>query len=107
MTTTWQILDSKRQKINGLITKITYRCLVQLDNNIDIKVGELEFTGDSSSPDFIPYENLTEETLIGWVQSSLGNTEVTAIETALQNSVTARKAEKDAETESNGLPWRQ
>jgi hypothetical protein len=107
MTTTWQILNSKRQKTNGLITKISYRCLVQLDNNIARKIGELELTGDPSSSDFIPYENLTEETLIEWVQSSLGSTEVTAIETALQNNVTALKEAKDAETELNGLPWRQ
>jgi hypothetical protein len=106
MTTTWQILDTKYQIANGLIVKVVYGCMVQLDNFLDRKVGEIELTGDPTSPDFIPFDRLTEETIVGWIKTSLGDTQVTAIETGLQNSVTARKTAQDAQTTKQGLPWR-
>lgn len=105
MTTTWQIYDTKSQIANGLITKVVYGCLVQLEDEIDRKIGEMILTGDSTLPNFIPFTDLTEEIVIGWVKSSLGETEVTAIETQLQDKVTARKTAKDNAIEKNGLPW--
>jgi CobQ-like glutamine amidotransferase family enzyme len=106
MTTSWQILDTKYQTADGLVTKVTYGCTAQIDNLIDRTIGHLELTGDPTSEDYIPYENLTEQTVIGWVQATLGAQTVADIETSLQNSVTAKKAAKDAETTKNGLPWR-
>jgi hypothetical protein len=105
MTTTWKILDTKYQIEDGLIIKVVYRCVAQLDNFLDIKMGELELTGDPTSSDFVPFDNLTETTILGWVKTSLGEQQVTAIETELQNNVTARKAAQDAQTTKQGLPW--
>jgi len=106
MTTTWQIFDTKYQKTDGLIINITYACTVQLDSFIDRTMGELEVTGDPSKEGFIPYANLNEQIILGWVKSSLGQAKVTEIETALQDSVTAQKTAKEAEEVQNGLPWR-
>lgn len=102
MTTSWQIFDTKYQIADGLITKVVYGCTVQLENSIDRTIGELELTGTST----IQYADLTEETILGWVKTSLGAETVTSIETTLQNNVTAQQAAKDAETEKSGLPWR-
>lgn len=107
MTTNWQIFDVKRQTADGVVIKVTYGCTVQLDNFIDRTIGEQTFNGDPSTPGFVPYENLTEAIVLGWVQTTLGAEAVTATETSLQNNVTAQKAAKDAETVKSGLPWRQ
>ena len=107
MTTNWQIFDTVYQTADGLITKVTYGCTVQLENYIDRTIGNIELTGDSSVEGFVPYSQLAEETVLVWVKSSLGQESVTSIETTLQNSVTAQKAAKEAETQKNGLPWRQ
>jgi hypothetical protein len=106
MTTTWQIIDLKSQIADGLVTKITYKCKVKLENDSNQTIGEITLTGDSTNPNFVPFSDLTEQTVIGWVQSSLGEDQVTAIETKLQNRISAHKAAKEAETEQNGLPWR-
>lgn len=106
MTTTWKIFDTRYQVSNGLVIKVVYGCTVRLENLIDRKVGELELVGDPNSPDFIPYENLTEEIVVGWVKTALGAAEVSSIESALQTSVTEQKAIQDAITEKSGLPWR-
>jgi hypothetical protein len=107
MTTTWQILDTKSQIANGLITKVVYGCTVQLENDIDRKIGEVTLTGDASASNFIPFTSLTEKTVIGWVKTTLGGTEVIAIETEIEDRISARKIARDAETEKSGLPWRQ
>lgn len=107
MTTTWQILDTQSQIADGLITNVSYMCRVQLEREMDMKVETLTLEGDPTSTNFIPFSDLTEENLIGWVKSILGEETVTAIETQLQETVTARKAAKDAETTKRGLPWRQ
>jgi len=105
MTTDWKIFDTKYQISNGLVVKVTYGCIVQLENFIDRTIEDLELTGNPSSPGFIPYSLLTEQLIIDWVKTLLGPQQVADIETILQDNVTARKAEKDAETEKSGLPW--
>lgn len=106
MTTNWQIFDTKYQTEDGLIIKVTYACTVQLENYIDRTIGELDLTGDASVEGFVPYANLREEIIVGWVKSLLGTSRVTEIETTLQNNVNAQKAAKEAETVKSGLPWR-
>ena len=105
MTTTWKIFDTKYQKVDGLITKVTYGCTVQLENYIDRTISEIKLTGNTSIEGFVPYSNLSEEVILGWVKTSLGAEAVTSIETSLQNNVTVQKAAKDYNPEKNGLPW--
>lgn len=107
MTTTWQILDTKSQITNGLITKVIYACMVQLENDMDRKIGEVTLIGNINNPNYISFEALTEEIIVGWVKSSLGETQVQAIEIELQDIVEACKVAREAETEKSGLPWRQ
>ena len=106
MTTTWEILDTKSQIANGVVTKVIYGCTVKSENNMDRKMGEITLTGNTTDPNFVPFENLTKETVIGWVKTSLGETEVTSIETELQNRLIDRQAAIDSLTEKSGLPWR-
>lgn len=105
MTTNWQIFNTKYQTTNGLITQVTYGCTVTLEDVIDRTIGTLELVGDSSAESFVPYSQLTQETIVQWVKSLLGTAQVSSIETSLLNKVTAKKAAKDAETVKNGLPW--
>jgi len=105
MITTWQIFDTKRTAATGLITKIVYGCTVQAENGIERQIGEIEITGDTASPGFISYNELTQDAIVGWVKSSLGEQEVLAIETELENKVIDYQQARQAETEKNGLPW--
>ena len=52
--------------------------------------------------DIIPFDDLTEELILGWVKEKLGGDEkVEEIEEALQ----AQLDEKHAPTKAAGLPW--
>ena len=105
MTTNWTIINTKYQIADGLVTEVVYICQASLENELSRKTGRISLTGDSTAPGFVTFENLTEQMIIEWVKSTLGQEQVTEIETTLQTRVTAQKAAKDAETVKNGLPW--
>jgi len=56
MTTTWQILDTKRQLTDGLVVKVVCVCTAQLDSFVSRKIQEIPLEGDSSSSDFQPFQ---------------------------------------------------
>jgi len=105
MITTWKIFNTERQTPDGVIIEVTYGCTVELDSCTDRTLRKLQLVGDASLEGFVPYKNLTEETILEWVKNSLGAEAVSNIETSLQNNVTVQKAAKDAKTTKKGLPW--
>ena len=65
------------------------------------------FTGGEPTvnPNFIPFEELTEEVVGSWVQAKLGEAEITRIETEAQTRLQERiDREKNPEF-LQGLPW--
>lgn len=68
-----------------------------------VEGGELKIDSyDVSSPNFIPFANLTEETVLGWVWDDLGDkkTEIESDRTAKVDAQIAKKS-----NEATGLPW--
>ena len=57
------------------------------------------FTYDASSPDFVPYADLTEEMVLGWCFD--GDVDKDAIEASL----TANIEEQKNPTTQDGVPW--
>jgi hypothetical protein len=103
MTTTWNIFNTKYQKENGLILNVTYGCTVTLESYIDRNIFEIEL--EPSEENFIPFEQLTEQIIMGWVTDKVGQETLTQIEEALQTNVTNQKQQKEQETITSGLPW--
>ena len=64
---------------------------------------------DASSPDYIPYADLTESDVLGWVYDSLIEGEETATEakTRIETERTAKvQGQIDrAASQSDGMPW--
>ena len=59
------------------------------------------FTYDASSPDFIPYADLTEEVVLQWVWNEMGVDEVTRIQESLHSNIEEQKNP----TTQDGVPW--
>jgi len=59
------------------------------------------FTYDASSPDFIPYADLTEEVVLQWVWDEMGVDEVTRIQESLHSNIEEQKNP----TTQDGVPW--
>jgi len=101
----WKILNMKRVADTGLVLEVTYACLLSKDAAVkDRNVGTVTLEGDATNPDFIPYENLTEEVVKDWVYNSLGDDKALLIE----NQLLARQSEREIEEQNkplSGIPW--
>ena len=102
MTHTWKIYDLKRTIADGVVTTITYGCESQLENAISRKIGDLTVTGSVEEANFIPYEELTPEIVLGWVTSTV---DTASIETLNSASIAQQIEAQAAITEVQGVPW--
>lgn len=98
----WKIEKMKRQLSNGLVIKVNYRVVAKDKELIADKRGTVTLTGDPSSPDFTPFEDLTEEIVVGWIKSEV---DVAAIEAEVQSVLDAKIAARSARQTASGLPW--
>ena len=99
ITTTWTIPTVERNLSDGGITVIHWRCQASDDEgNTWDAVGTVSCNPDSTSPDFIAYNNVTEGNCIAWAKAQLDASEIEANVTAqLQSVLTPVTA--------SGTPW--
>jgi len=105
METTWRIVNVKRKPDSGLIFEVTYIMNFKLEEETDRKVGMLVLEGDPESEGLIPFEDLTEENIIDWVKTDLGEEEISKIESEHQTRMQERIDKKNNPEFLNGLPW--
>jgi len=102
MTTTWQIKNMRRQADTGLVLGVRYECIAELDGTTHSTVRRVRLNGDVNDPNFIAFESLTQETVVGWVKDQLGAEKVAAIEAAAQAKLNPAPLVESTQT---GLPW--
>jgi hypothetical protein len=97
-TTTWKIAQLERETADGFVFTAHYT----IDATDDTyKAGAYGSIGFERPENLIPYADLTESEVIGWVQDALGAEKVAEIEAALQ----AQLDEQRAPSKAAGLPW--
>ena len=105
MEINWKIIEIERMLDNDMVIKVTYVCNVNSPNFMDRKIGEITLEGDTSSEGFIPFEDLTEETVITWVKNTLTESGVEDIETKIINRLNVREDKLNNKITEKGLPW--
>ena len=89
ITKTWQVNTMERDISDGHVNKVIYR-VIGKDGDVekDRATGEVSFVKPSSLPsDFVAYDKLDEATVLGWVKTSIGTDEVTAIEKVIDDNI--------------------
>jgi hypothetical protein len=100
MTTfNWTIVNMDRQTSDGFVVTVHYNVSA---TDGDYSASTYGTVGYSEQPGetYIPYDQLTQETVVGWVQESLGKD---VVEDSLQSQIDAQKNPVQA----SGLPWSQ
>lgn len=93
----WTIENLERQTIDGLVTKVYWRAkATDWQNVTDVYSEQTLQRGD----EFIDFEELSQEQIIEWVKSSLGEEQVTFIE----NKLIADLEDMASPTVVTGLP---
>ena len=109
---TWSINDMQRTDSDGNVFLVYWSEVSASDGTPSYSAsegGKLRLEGDPTSPDFIPYADLTENDVLGWVYDSLIEGDETAAEAkarveADRDAKVQKQIDAAATTES-GVPW--
>lgn len=102
MSATWTIANLERNTADGGVIVAHWRATAQDivgDKTYTASAyGTCGFTPDASAPDFVPYDQLTENDVIVWVWGQVDKIQTEA-------ALTARIEEQKAPATVSGLPW--
>lgn len=98
MTPIWKIFKIDRQASDGLVVNVHYRICSSLDEQSVYIQSVMKLKKGST---FIPFEDLTEEVVISWIKSSLGDAGVLEKENHLLSMIT----EKEEPLIISEVPW--
>lgn len=100
---TWTIETLERELADGGVIVAHWRCTatdaVGEESYSATAYSTAGFTYDASAPDFTPYDQLTEQQVLGWVWAS--GVDKDAVEASLTEQVNAQKNP----TTGDGVPW--
>lgn len=95
----WLVTNMTRTTDTGAIYNVQYQVKAELNGQYAVihKVARLS-GGNPSDPNFIPYEDLTQADVVGWLQAN-GNQE------ACEAELTRMLGRETSTASSDGLPW--
>lgn len=95
---TWKIANLERETEDGFVFTAHYTIDA---NDGTYTAGAYGSLGFERPDNLIPYSELTEELVVGWVKAALGDEKVGEIENALQSQLTEQRHPSKAA----GVPW--
>lgn len=94
ITYTWTVNPMERNLSNNFVTVAHWQCVGTDGYYSDSVYSTASWTGEPT----VPYDNLTEQTVLGWVWESVDKA---ATEAAIASKIEAQKNPITA----TGLPW--
>lgn len=101
MNIIWKIASLERSLPDGTVLNAHWTAYATDAGFGSSAYGSVSFSRDPEAPGFIPYDELTEPTVIGWVKGALGAEQVAAVEARMAADIEAQRAPKTAA----GVPW--
>ena len=93
----WQINQMDRLTSDGFVVTVHYTVTAQEGEYTASTYGTVGYS-EQPGESYTPYDQLTQEMAIGWVQTSLGKD---TVESSLVSQIEAQKQPKQV----SGLPW--
>ena len=99
ITTSWNIANLERESTDGYV--FTAHWTVSVTDG-EYSAGSYGSVGlERPEGELIPFDNLTEELVISWVQDKLGEEQVASI----QSSLISQLEEQKTPSKLSGVPW--
>lgn len=92
----FEILEMQRNS-NGDVMLISYSVTKSANGHTAYIADELNFTPNPSASDYVPYDSLTEEMVVGWLKNCM---DLEAIEAGLDRELASKENPL-----SSGKPW--
>jgi hypothetical protein len=96
MEFTWNVVQMDRQVADGFVTTVHYNVSTVDGEFQSSSYGTVGFTQEEM--DYVPFADLTQEQVVGWVQAALDKDEIEA------NLATQIEAQKNP-VQLSGVPW--
>ena len=80
----WYINNLTRNTSDGLVYDVEYTYETIVSGSIARKWGNIEISGSSTDEEFIPFEDLTQVIVLGWITGSF---DISTLQTELSYSV--------------------
>ena len=97
--TTWAVAQLERETEDGYVFTVHYTVAANDGVYSSSAYGSLGL--ERPEGEMVPFADLTEEIVVGWVQDKFGEEKVAEIEAALQ----AQLDEQHSPSKASGLPW--
>ena len=94
----WNIAQLERTTATGGVTIAHWRVSKTDGEYSASSYGTCSFEPDEAAEDFVAYEDLTEEVVLGWVQATM---DVEVLEASFDANIELQKNPVNA----SGLPW--
>ncbi len=98
-TIIWAVAQLERETEDGYVFTVHYTVAANDGVYSSSAYGSLGL--ERPEGDLVPFSQLDEQTVIGWVKEKFGEEKVAEIEAALQ----AQLDEQHAPSKASGLPW--
>jgi hypothetical protein len=96
MNFNWQVVQMNRNTDGGFVTTVHYTVSAVDGDYTASTYGTVGYTQGEGS--YVPYADLTEAEVVGWVQESLGKDTV-------EEGLTAQIEAQKNPVQESGLPW--
>jgi hypothetical protein len=86
-----QYLDSypTYSNLDNVVCNVVYQLHGYSGSIMNTINAEQEITIDSSNQNFIPFEQLTNDIIVSWVEATAGTEKITAMKTEIENNIKA------------------
>ena len=112
ITTTWSVNNMTHNDADGGVILVYWSCVAASDGTPSYTAsegGKLRCEPDPTSPDYIPYADLTEADVLNWVYASLVEGDETPDEAKARveanRTAKVQKQIDAAATTASGVPW--
>lgn len=108
LTITWGIdtISTLQEPHPNYVVEVAWSAYGQ-DGDYGAGVGDRTTLATTNDDAFVPYENLTEAVVIGWLQATLGTDGTAAVEAKIQEVITAQMNPPTVVPQNTPLPWAQ
>ena len=100
-TFTWAITNLERHTADGIVYTVHYTVNAEDGTYSAGACGSLGLEAPAEGETPIPFANLTEEVVVGWVKDRFGAEKVAEVEAVLQSQLD----EQHVPTTAAGTPW--
>lgn len=101
VTLTWAVNNMTRVINDGFVIVVDWSCTASAPGaNGAFYGGQSTYENNPSEPGFIPYDQLTQEIVLGWVFDGLG-----AQKAEIEATLTAKVQKQLNPTTAQGVPW--